>query len=78
MIGLVDADADLLDGIYAPARIRPGLVGSLGVPCDPPPATGSLVRVAGRILLLGPWSSIGIPTDDFRAAGRIRELPGAS
>jgi hypothetical protein len=70
-IGLVDANADLLDGLYAPARIAPGRIGALGIPCEPPPATGGLVRVGGRILLLGPWPSLDVPADAYLAAGRI-------
>lgn len=62
-MGLVSAETTLLDGLYAPAELEPGVVGGwvLQVPAGASVAT---VRVVGTVRLAGAWPD-GVPDRAF-------------
>lgn len=60
------------DGLRAPARIPPGTSAAISVRATIPDlsADSVAVRVAGKVQLVGPWESVGVPTDPFEAHSR--------
>jgi hypothetical protein len=64
------------DGIRVPADVRPGESAALSVRADLPdePADGVVIQVSGRIGLVGPWESLGVPDAPFEARTRPASL----
>ena len=73
-MGLVSGDTTLLDGLYAPAELAPGVVGGwvLPQPTDEPVAT---VRVRGTAIVTGPFPD-GVPELAFEAATQTMPRAG--
>jgi hypothetical protein len=67
---------DVGDGIRVPAEVRPDESAALTVRADLPdePADGVVVQVSGRVALVGPWESIGVPDAPFEARTRPAAL----
>jgi hypothetical protein len=67
---------DVGDGIRVPAEVRPDENAALTVRADLPdePSDGVVVQVTGRIGLVGPWESIGVPDAPFEARTRPASL----
>lgn len=65
---------EYFDGLTAPARIPPGASAVASIPLARPTEAVDAVaiRVSGRIELVGPWQSLGIPAEPFVA----RSAPG--
>lgn len=78
-MGLVDANAKLLDGVRGTARIPPGTSGAISVPMSPPAgATALSLQVTGRLDMIGLWESTGQPMDLFEARSDVVPLAPAS
>jgi hypothetical protein len=60
------------DGIRSPARIPPGGSAALSVKAalTDEAADGVVVRVTGKVELIGPWDELGAPTARFEASSR--------
>jgi hypothetical protein len=71
--------ADVGDGIRLPARLAPGTGGAFTVRAVLPgePIDAVVVRVAGKVELVGPWESPGAPTASFEARTRPAAMDGA-
>jgi len=74
-IGLLDEAGELVDGLFAPARIPPGTSAATTLPVAAGTARAGLVTVGGRIRLLRPTPSIDMPLDAFAARTRPVFLP---
>lgn len=69
-MGLVSGDAELLDGIYSPARLEPGVVGGWVLPAMKGESFDD-IRVSGTVTVVGPWPE-GLPEPSFEAMVAVR------